>query len=234
MKKITKKDIRIINLLNDFGYLDEDFFRILFHSNSKLTRTKTVYKINIYLGKLVKKELVCICKGDLGNNYYSLSSTGKTFLLESGTPPNANNITINNGKFFHSRLCSLVYAKVASIYKIGFQSENDLFRSSDSSIVPDLAIKLNETIVYFEIERSLKSEELIKEKLSNYNSKFKDGYLVYLTEGESIIKKITRLKHAYPNYKKIFAFDLNKFMDDPIFHLAGIGSFSMNGSNNEF
>ena len=233
MGKITKRDLRILNLINDFGYLDEDFFIILFHSRSNKERSAIAYKVNSYLDKLVKAELVCIKKSDLGYSYYSLAPRGRTYLFEKGVKTYPNNLVIDNGKFAHSRLCSKVYAKIASIYDVKFKSENCLVRISNSTIVPDLAVRLGGSIIYFEIERSLKSEVLIKEKLSNYNLKFGDGYLIYLTESDSIIKKIEGLKLLYTNHKRILAHDLNKFMANPMFYLKDIWTSSLGGNSNE-
>jgi hypothetical protein len=227
MKKITKKDLRVLNLLNDFGYLDEEFFIILFHSRSKKEKSAIAYKVNSYLDKLVKANLASVAKNNAGSSYYSLSLGGRTYLMEAGVKTFLNNLVIDNGKFVHARLCSKVYAKVASLYDVKFRSENNLIRSSESSIVPDLAIKLGRSTIYFEIERSLKSEILIKEKLANYNKKFNDGHLIYLTEHDSIIKKIESLRLNYTNNKKIHAYDLCEFLKDPTFYLNDIGTDSL-------
>ena len=226
MNKVTKKHMKILNMLNDFGYLDEDFFAILFHSKATQTRQKIIYKVRACLNKLIKSKLVSLYQADGNRNHYSLSASGRRFLFDSGVKTYSNNSIVDSGKFSHSKSCAKVYAKIAANYKISYQSENDLRVGNDSPIVPDLAVRFGETIVYFEIERSLKSEVLIKEKLSNYSSKFKDGYLIYLTESDSIINKISKIKHAYPNYKKILAFDYSKFFNDPKFYLKDIGSFS--------
>jgi hypothetical protein len=225
MTKITKKDMRIMVLLSDFGFLDDDFFITLFHSKSNRVRSKTIFTVKKYLNKLIEMNFVSHFKSHDGITFYSITPNGRSHLLFRGIETYPNNLTINSGKFFHSRLCSLVYAKIAAIYDVNFLSENSLLRSNDSPIVPDLAVKRGETVVYFEIERSLKSESLIKAKLSNYNSKFNDGYLVYLTERDSIIKTIERLRNSFPNSKKIMAYDLNKFMGDPRLYLCDIGSF---------
>ena len=230
MKKITKKDVRVLNLLNDFGYLDEEFFIILFHSRSKKEKSAIAYKVNSYLDKLVKANLVSITKSNAGICYYSLSLGGRTYLMEAGVKTFLNNMVIDNGKFAHARLCSKVYAKVASLYDVKFRSENNFIRTSDSSIVPDLAVKLGRTTIYFEIERSLKSEILIKEKLANYNKKYNDGHLIYLTEHDSIIKKIQSLRLNYTNNKKIHAYDLSEFMKDPTSYLKDLEPESLRGN----
>jgi hypothetical protein len=225
VKRVSKKDVRILNLLNDFGWLDEDFFITLFHSRSKKNRSAVAYKVNSYVGRLANIGFVTITKVEIGSIYYSLSPNGCAFLSDKGIRPYINNVAVNNGKFFHSMLCAKVFAKVASIYNVKFQSENFLIRNTQSPIVPDLALKIGDNIIYFEIERSLKSEVLIKEKLSSYDSNFKNGYLIYLTGNDSIIKKISKIKYAYQCHKKIFAFDLNKFINDPIPYLNHVGPF---------
>ena len=154
MKKITKKDVRILNLLNDFGYLDEEFFIILFHSKSKLITTALAHKVRICIERLITANLVVIKKSITGTRLYSLTFGGRTFLLSSGVRCFPNNLVIDNGKFAHSILCSKVYAKIASAYEVNFRSENELLRLSSSGIVPDLAIKQGRSIIYFEIEVS--------------------------------------------------------------------------------
>lgn len=233
MIRITKKDMRIMTLLNEFGFLDEEFFTTLFHSRSTLVKAKDVYKVRICLNKLIEVGFVSTTESHDGVAYYSLTSSGGDCLFLKGEKIYPNNLVINSGKFFHSRLCSHLYAKISASYRVNYLSENSLLRMSNSEIIPDLAIKLNETVIYFEVERSLKSEALIKEKLSSYNSNFKDGYLIYLTESDSIIKKIDRLKHAYSSSKRIMAFSLKSFMESPANYLKDIKSFSITGNVNE-
>jgi len=224
MIKITKKDFRVLKLLNDFGYLDEEFFIILFHSSSKLQSSVIAYKVRIYLCKLMKAKLVCVKWSNSGSRLYSLTPGGRAFLLNAGVRTFPNKLVIDNGKFAHARLCSKVYAKIASSFEVQFRSENELVRLSKTSIVPDLAIKQGTSVIYFEIERSLKSEVLIKEKLANYNKNFKSGHLIYLTEHDSIIKKIMSLRINFSNKEKIHAYDLVEFMKDPTFYLKEAGT----------
>lgn len=222
MIRITKKDLRIMTLLNEFGFLDEDFFITLLHSRATQARHKVVHKVRVCLDKLINLNFISKAWSHDGIAYYSLTSNGGDCLFLKGEKIYPNNLVINSGKFFHSRLCSHLYAKIASNYNVNYLSENSLLRMSDSEIVPDLAVRIGGTVVYFEVERSLKSESIIKKKLSNYNSKFKDGYLIYLTESNSIIKKIDRIKHAYPSSRRIMAFDLKSFMDSPTSYLNEI------------
>lgn len=215
MKKITKKDLRIMNLLNDFGYLGCEFFITLFHSRSNKEKKYLVYKIKKDLDDLITIGFVASTISEDKNIYYSLTPEGRAYIYRTVDKLYVNSVTINSGKFKHSQYCALVYAKLAARYNVFYRSENSLSQNKKTKIVPDLAIKINETIIYFEVERTLKSETLIREKLSNYNKNFKDGWVVYLTGNSSIIRKIERIKHRYSNYEKIKALNLIDFLNDP-------------------
>ncbi len=220
MKKLTKKHIRVLFLLNDFGFLDYDFFILIFHSKSNLSKHHLNYKINLSFKLLmdlnyIKKEIAPGAK-----TYFTLTQKGKSSLYSGVDKVYINNITINSGKFYHSQFCAMVYAKLSSLYQIRYRSENSLSQSKNIKIVPDLAIKIQNSILYFEVERTLKSEKLIVKKLSNYSNEFNDGHLIYLTGNNSIIKKIEKLKYRYQNHETIHAFGLKAFLDDPAVFLT--------------
>lgn len=227
MKKITNKEKKILSMLNSFGYLGNDFFRILFHVNSNLCESKLNYKVRKSMDNLILLKYVSYVTSGSGI-YYILLPLGKTYLYNSSHVVYSNNERLDSGKFFHSRYCSLVLASLYSRYKVDYKTEKNLNRSGMLKIVPDLAVRINETVLYFEIERSLKSQELIKEKLVNYNTYFGGGYLIYLTGNRSIINKINKLKVLYKNTHKVFACDIMDFINNPE---AYIESWNMGETN---
>ena len=80
MGRLTKKDLKTLVLLNDFGYLDESFFMILFHSKATQARHKIIFKVRAHLDKLIKIGFVSVFESFENANFYSLTATGRSHL----------------------------------------------------------------------------------------------------------------------------------------------------------
>lgn len=222
MKKITNKHKKILSLLNSFGYLSEEFFRIVFHNKSTLSKDQLNYKVSKSVAHLININFIEKIKSPSGI-YYTILPNGKTYLYNNSETIFNNSERLDSGKFFHSQYCSLVYASLSAKYQVEYKTEKSLNRAGNLKVVPDLAIRINNTVLYFEVERSLKSQDLIKEKLINYNTYFGSGYLIYLTGNKSIVNKVNKLKVLYKNTNKIYACDIMDFINDPSEYLASWG-----------
>lgn len=226
MEKITNKEIRILRLINDFTYLDIDFFINILYPNSKRERRFLTYGVKMKLKKLLDFNYIEIERSHDQIEFYKTTEKGRVFLMFRSITVFKSNLKINGAKFHHHRLSSLIYSKIVPSYKIAYMSERTLLSMSNDGIVPDLAIKYKNTIVYFEIELSQKQEKIIKEKLSKYEKKSSNVYIVYLTESNAVIKAVNQLKKKYLYSHRFKAYSLYDFMKNPTNYLREIEGFS--------
>lgn len=226
MEKLTNKDLRILSLINDFVYLDLDFFINVFHSRAKTHQSKIKYRAYLGLKKLIDLNYVEAVESHDLIAFYKITDKGRLLLISKSIAVYKSSLKINSAKFHHHRLTSLVYSKLISRYDVKYLSERALLSTSSDGIVPDLAIKNNNTIVYFEIELSQKSEKNVKQKLSKYEKNFSNGYIIYLTDSNAVIKTIAQLKNKFINGNKIKAYNLYGFMKNPSMYLSEIHGFS--------
>lgn len=213
---INAKEINILKNINNLGIVDFDFLLISFHgkkSNSSYRRVAK-FRLRVILKRLIDEELVKVSRSVLGENYYTLGERARIILERDGTKINPNALMPNSTLMVHHTRMMSVISVLFYTFNCAYRTEYMLRDRVDIKTVPDFIAVLFKKRFIFEIERSQKSDELISSKLSIYNIEFHNDFVIYLTESRSLAEKINKMKHAYANSSRIYAFEIFNFIND--------------------
>lgn len=211
---LTQTDIKIIKNINYMGTVDLGFIKGLLYGviDKNYSKYKNKYKALKRVNKLIENGFVTQVKSILGNEYFKITDKGKILLTQEGERINTCVISENSSTLTHHQRLLMVVATLVKNYQCFYRSEYMLRDVLTGSNLPDLIAIIRNKRLIFEIERSQKADDLIGGKLAAYNIEYPDGYVIYLTETNSLANKINKIKLAYGNSERVFAFEIMKFI----------------------
>lgn len=209
---LSRTDNNIILNINNLGIVDFDFLFTLLHGKHNTIKKELRYQLRQRLIKLKKMNIIYELISSLGITYYKLHEDSKILLLKLNTRFNYNVLSTNSSLFVHHTNLMRVISHLVYHFDCFYRTEYMLRDILKGSNIPDFIALINNRKFIFEVERSQKADELIGGKLSAYNFQFKNDFIIYVTETQSLADKINKMKHAYSNASRIHAFEINYFI----------------------
>ncbi|WP_424527508.1 hypothetical protein [Spiroplasma endosymbiont of Glossina fuscipes fuscipes] len=160
------EQIKIMDMINKWGYLNLEQISLLLNKNIKSTENR--------LAVLVKKKLI-IANKLTRKNIYVLTHKGNSFLGRV----HKKSIQINFYELAHQDM--LIKWLVAQNDIIHYQTERELkMGNGNLNAYPDLIItKTDDSEIYVEFERTQKSPSRFKKKLDGHTKWLRNGGQIY-------------------------------------------------------
>ncbi|WP_308150287.1 hypothetical protein [Spiroplasma sp. AdecLV25b] len=158
------EQIKILEVINQWGYLDTYQISLLLKKSVRTTDT---------LLRILQEKKLILVNQDTRKNIYFLSPLGNRRL---GKESKKRRLLLNELK--HQDITIKWLCKQSNI--VHYENELELKRfNSKKDKYPDLTIEYeNGTKAWVEIERTRKSKERIEDKLDNMREHIKDGHKV--------------------------------------------------------
>lgn len=211
---LSKVDNNIILNINNLGIVDFDFLFASLHGNNNNlpSRYELRSRLKKRLNTLKRNNVIRETISTINITYYSLSDEVKVILSKLNTRFNYNRLNTDSSLFVHHSNLMRVIAPLIYNFNCFYRTEYMLRDILKGSNIPDFIALINDRKFIFEVERSQKADDLIGGKLSAYNFQFKNDFIIYVTETQSLADKINKMKHAYSNASRIHAFEINYFI----------------------
>ena len=213
---LKDQEIRILKNINNLGIVDFDFLLVSINGKRAKSNYRKVasYRLRKILLSLRERSFIRESFSALGEKYYTLEDVSKIIIERDGSKLNTNVLMPNSSLMVHHSRIMRVVSLLIYHFNCAYRTEYILRDSVSNKTIPDFIAVLYKKRFVFEIERSQKSDDLLKSKLASYNLEYHNDYIVYLTETKNLADKINKIKHVHANSSRVFAFEISTFLND--------------------